>query len=146
MSKATRKVIVGVCVLGLIAGLTTAPASAGKKKKKGNFSAENPVPFPGPDGCLDSQEGANKTTEEVKAPFTGILTVEMLNFEGDWDLFVTDKDGNELVSSTTSQLTGDPPTEEVTVALKKGFVFQMVACNWLGGPSAEVEWQLVAAR
>lgn len=147
MPSTFRKLIVLVCIVGLTGALTGAPALAGKKKKKkGSFSAENPVPWPGPDGCLESSEGVNKTTETMKAPFTGVLTVTMTDFDGDWDLFVTDSEGTDLGSATASQLTGDPPEEEVVLALKKGFEFSMVACNWLGGPTAEVGWTFVALK
>lgn len=146
MTKLTKRMIVVVCVLGLVAALTAAPASAGKKKKKGSFTATNPVPFPGTStGCDEGPEGLSKTTEEVKVPFNGLLTVTMDNFQGDWDLFVKDGDGNLLNSGTGSQLTGENALEEVTMLVKKGLKLQIIPCNWLGGLSADVQWQIVSS-
>jgi hypothetical protein len=70
----------------------------------------------------------------------------MENFQGDWDLFVTDADGNPLVASTESQLQGAAPTEEVVIPLKKRYAFAIAACNWVGGPSADVAWTFAATK
>jgi hypothetical protein len=141
MSSTAKKLTVLICILGLLGALVATPALAGKKKK-GTFAAESPVPWPAGDGCNEGEEGVSKTTEAMKAPFDAVLTVTMENFQGDWDLFVTDADGNALASSVESQLTGSAATEEVTILLKKGYAFGMVACNWGGGPSADVSWTL----
>lgn len=141
-----RKSIAMLLVLALLVALGAAPATAGKKKKKGSFTAENPVPHPGADGCLEAPEDLSKTSEALKVPFNGIITVTMTDFQGDWDLFLTDADGGEIVSSVGSQLTGTPPEEEVSVYISKGMAVQMVACNWVGGPSAAVAWTLVASK
>jgi hypothetical protein len=143
MSPTAKKLIGLICILGLVGALAATPAIAGKKKK-GTFSAENPVPWPAGDGCNEGTEGVSKTTETMKAPFNALLVVTMENFQGDWDLFVTDADGGALVSSVESQLTGSPATEEVTILIKKGYEFGMVACNWAGGPGADVSWSLTA--
>lgn len=136
----TRKSLVLLLALGVLFGAMT-PATAGKKKS-GSFSAEA-LPFPGADGCLGGVEGVHKHSEPLKAPLTGVLTVTMENFQGDWDLFLTDAEGSELMSSTTSQLTGDPAVEEIVLSVKKGMSLLMVPCNWAGGPSADVKWELV---
>jgi hypothetical protein len=139
-----RKSITVLLVLALLVALGAAPATAGKKKK-GSFSAENPVP--GVDTCpQDAPEDLTKTSEPLKVPFNGVLTVTMTDFQGDWDLYVTDRDGGELVSSVGSQLTGTAPVEEVSIFLPKGMAVQMVACNYAGGPTAAVAWTLAATK
>jgi hypothetical protein len=136
-----RKSLAAALALGLLLGAMT-PALAGKKKS-GSFTASG-LPYPHPtDGCLGSTEGVNKTTQPLKTPLAGTLTVTMDGFDGDWDLFVTDADGGEIISSTSSQLTGDPPVEEVVFSVTKGLQLQLVACNFGGGPGAEVKWTLV---
>ena len=132
-----RKSLAIMLALGLLFG-AMAPAQAGKKKS-GAFSAEG-YPYPHPDGCLESTEGLNKTTQPLTTPLAGVMTVTMDGFDGDWDLFVTDAGGGEIISATSSQLTGDPPTEEVIFSVSKGLKLQIVACNYLGGPGAEVKW------
>ena len=129
-----------VACLGVVAA--AGPATAGKSKK-GSFEAQN-MPFPHPDGCAAGEEGVHKTSSPLKAPFAGALTVTMEGFEGDWDLFVTDADGGILGEATSSQLTGDAPVEEIILGVKAKQEIVMVACNWLGGPGATVNWELKA--
>lgn len=136
-----RKSIILLTALVLAATSLAAPAMAGKSKK-GSFSAQA-LPYPSPDGCNNS---AAQVVEEFKAPFTGLLTVTMVDFDGDWDLFVNDASGTELGSATASQLTGDAPEEEVLVALRKGTTILMGPCNWLGGPGATVNWVFKATK
>lgn len=141
-----RKSLAVLMMLALLVALGAAPATAGKKKS-GSFSAENPVPHPDPAaGCPEAPDDLSRTVVPLKIPFNGVLTVTMTDFMGDWDLFLTDADGGNIVSATESQLQGAPPQEEVTIYLAKGLSVQMVACNWVGGPSAEVAWTLVAAK
>lgn len=139
-----RKTLVVLTALVLALTAITGPASAAKKKR-GSFAAEAVV-YPGPDGCNDGVEGVNKVSEPLKAPFDGVLTVTMVDFQGDWDLFLNDPDGNMLMSATTSQLTGDPATEEITMALRKNTEVLMAPCNWIGGPVATVNWEFVATK
>lgn len=141
-----RKSVTVLLVLALLAALGAAPATAGKaKKKKGSFTVEA-LPYPGPSGCLESQEGVNKHSEPFKTPWNGVMTLSIANFQGDWDLFLTDSSGTELMSDTSSQLTGDPPTEEITIALPKGMEVLMVPCNWAGDLSADASWEFVATK
>lgn len=141
-----RKGVTALLILALVAVIAVAPATAAKKKS-GSFSAENPVPHPDPAaGCPGAPDDLSRTVVPLKIPFSGVLTVTMSDFMGDWDLFLTDADGEHIVSATESQLQGAPPQEEVTIYLPKGFSVQMLACNWVGGPSAEVAWTLVAAK
>lgn len=142
-----RKTVLILAVLAFALVSVAAPALAAKKRS-GSFSASG-VPFPGPDGCNGAHgavEGVHVTSETFKAPFNGFLTVTMSGFEGDWDLFLNDSDGNELMASTESQLTGSAPTEEVLYPLTKKTEVMMSACNWIGGPSATVDWEFVGTK
>jgi hypothetical protein len=137
-----------IAVLGLVVASVASPALAGKSKK-GSFSATNMIPFPGPNGCNGADgamEGVNYVAEPFKAPSNGLLTVTMIDFQGDWDLFVNDADGAMMLSSTESQLTGSPATEEIAIALAKGAQVLMTPCNWVGGPSATVNWVFTASK
>ena len=143
-----RKTLVFVTALALVAASLAAPAFAGKSKK-GSFAASNLIPFPGPDGCNGADggtEGVNLLNEPFKAPFNGVLTVTMVDFQGDWDLFLNDADGNMIVSSVESQLTGSAAEEEGSMPLRKGMQVLMTPCNWAGGPSATVNWVFTAAK
>lgn len=119
------------------------------KSKKGTFTADNLIPYPGPNGCNGADGGTedvNYVAEPFKASSNGLLTVTMVDFQGDWDLFLNDSDGGMLVSSTESQLTGTPAQEEVSFALSKGTEVLMTPCNWVGGPSATVNWVFTASK
>lgn len=142
-----RKPVVILTVLTLAMASLMGPAAAAKKKS-GSFAAEG-LPFPGPDGCNGADggtEGVNLVNEPFKAPFTGVLTVTMVEFDGDWDLFLNDADGNMMLSSDESQLTGAPPTEEIVFPLKKGTKVLMTPCNYLGGASATVNWEFISFK
>lgn len=143
-----RKALPVLTALALVCGSIAAPAFAGKSKK-GSFTADNLIPFPGPDGCNGADggmEGMNLVNEPFKAPSNGLLTVTMVDFEGDWDLFLNDADGNMIMSATESQLQGAPAEEEISYALRKGSNVLMTPCNWVGGPSATVNWEFTPTK
>lgn len=142
-----RKAIVLVMVASL-AVATTGAADAARKRKttRGSFSAQG-IPFPElTSGCLGGIEGVNKHSEPLKIPFTGTLEATMLNFDGDWDFFLTDAEGRVYAESTQSQLTGDLPEETVAIPVYKGQKILLVPCNWMGGLTTDVEWTLRAVR
>ena len=140
-----RKMIAVALAAGLATAVVSGPAIAGKGKTKTvhkTFSAgpHAPAPILGdaePNGCFNSVDGVNKTTINYKTPGTGTLSVKLMNFEGDWDLFVADSKGNVLAASDASQLTGDAPEENISLPLGKKQSISIVACNWAGGPTAE---------
>ncbi|MDQ3985256.1 MAG: hypothetical protein M3280_02005 [Actinomycetota bacterium] len=137
-----RRALVSILVLGLVGGVVSAPALAGKKKTiKKEFSAGPHAPLPiladaSPNGCLDGQEGLNKTTVAFKTPGKGLLDVTIHEFEGDWDMYVTTPDGSVLAASDSSQLQGAAQEERIQINLPAKKSFNIVACNWAGGPTA----------
>ncbi len=139
-----RRMIGGVVAVGLITAALVAPAHAAKKKTvTEDWTATNPVPYPASfvgqgAGCQEGQEGTTKTTHAFTAPGSGALEVVLDAFDGDWDLFVFDSQGNQIGISDAGQvISGAPPGEKISgVRLRKGQEVSIVACNWLGGPSA----------
>lgn len=135
-----RKALSILLTLGVLVAATAAPALA--KKKEGHFVATG-LPFPMTGtvnegrGCLDGLEGVHWTSASFKAPAKGNLAVEMKDFQGDWDLHVTDADGNLLASSTTDNIQ-TPPTEQISISLGVKEEVVIVACNWSGGPQSHV--------
>lgn len=151
-----RKTLVIVLVVGLVAAMVAAPAHAQKKKKKKQHKVEESfeaqgLPFPNLSSltgteqrsCLAGIEGVHKTSHAFTTPGRGEMTAHMSGFTGDWDLFVTDADGKELNGSVGDQTAGEPAEEEVWVALKAKEDVFVVACNWLGAPTAEVHFEYV---
>lgn len=141
-----RKSLILLTALALVAGSIAAPAFAGKSKK-GSFDAQA-LPFPGQDnGCNDptAPPGFGPVKQPFKAPANGLLSITLSGYEGDWDLYITDEDGNELSSDTASA--GAPgSTSSTSVAVAKGQKTLLVPCNWSGTPTAHAEWEFVAGK
>lgn len=126
----------------LVAGVTGAillvssagPAVANHDRVEGGFSAEAP-PAPRCD------VGINEVAETFTTPFGGFMFVQMTGFVGDWDLYLRDAEGNKIKASTNSN---DPvygnPDEKLGVWVEGGRKLSIVACNWAGGRSAEVDY------
>jgi hypothetical protein len=142
-----RKALAALLISALVLALGTAPATAKKKRTKKGSVTVQALPFPVTNsamegGCLNGAEGVHKHSEPFKAPGSGLLTVDLVTFDGDWDLHVTDASGTVLGSSTAGQPVV-PPGEQVVVALAARQEIAMVACNWVGGPSATLNWAFV---
>ena len=138
-----RKAIVSILALGLIAAAFSAAPAVAKKKKKTvtvhkEISAGPHLSFPGEAaaGCADGQETINKTTVPFTTPGKGILTVEIGEFQGDWDLYVFEA-GNIIAAAESDQTTGGAPaTEKIMINLGAKKNIEIVACPWAGGPTA----------
>jgi hypothetical protein len=83
-------------------------------------------------------------TETFKAPAAGKLKVEMTDFVGDWDLLLVDGKGAELGNSGGQQ-PADPAVESATVKIKKAGSYNIISCNWAGGPTAKVTYTFTYA-
>lgn len=141
-----RRSLILLFVLGLVLGSVAGPAYGGKNKK-GSFDAQA-LPYPGQDtGCNDGSAppGFGRVQEPFKAPSNGLLTLTLSGYEGDWDLYIADKDGNELASDTAPP--GAPgSTSSTSLAVEKGVKYLLTPCNWLGTPTAHAEWEFVAGK
>jgi hypothetical protein len=138
-----RKALVAILLIGLVSAMPGA-ALAGKKKTKTihkelSFGPLAPMPMwvaVDPAGCRVGEEGIHKTTVEFTTPQKGVLSVEIAEFEGDWDLYVMDGDST-LAASEAFQIDGSAPqTEQIQIPLRKKQSIQIVACNWSGGLTA----------
>ena len=136
-----RKSIVSLLLLGLIAAAFSAAPALAKKKKTitvhQEFTAGPHLPLPGQDapGCSAGEETIHKTTIPYTTPAKGILSVEMGDFEADWDLYVYEG-GNIIAASESDQTGGAAATEQIMISLAAKSSIEIVACNWAGGPTA----------
>ena len=146
MKKTFVSLVAAVAAIGLLA----APAAAGTRRIHKSFTA-HAIPLPnygshtgvGP-GCAAGVEGVHKVTKSFKAPGTGKLTVSTEGFLGDWDLYVFDSKGTMIGSSDSAQVPdGAPAEEQIKIGLRKGKTVKITACNWAGGPEAEVHYMYV---
>lgn len=123
----------------LLVGLTGAPAAAESKKKTVEEEWDViALPFPGADDHSDPDEecgveGASYAIHAFQTPGRGSLNVTLNEFQGEWDLYVTDADGN-LLGSSVNFMAG--PEESLTLKLAAKVDISIYACNFLGGPTA----------
>ena len=134
MRKAVACVIAGC----LLSGLASSPATAGRKKVVKRQWEVVAAPFPGADDHSTpaeecGAEGATYGVYRFKTPAKGKLDVRINQFQGEWDLYVTDASGT-LLGSSVNFMSGDE--ERVVLKLGSKVGLQIYACNFLGGPTA----------
>jgi hypothetical protein len=115
-----RTVTVAALVAVAAAG-TLSPALAAPKTVKESYTATAPVPDPTP-----------------KMPFAGKLQVDLTGFQGDWALAVLNDKGEKIAEHDNSDLPLDAPSQ-VVLKVKKPTELIIRACNFAGGPTAQVD-------
>lgn len=149
-----RKQLATIAVVGLAFSAILLPAHARGQKVEDSFTAQA-IPLPnlssstGTDqrSCLAGLEGVHKVSHPFSSKAAGILDATLEGFTGDWDLFITDADGNEILGSVGDQATaGAPAEEEVALTLKPKQEVNIVACNWLGEPEVTVNYTFVPGK
>ena len=97
-------------------------------------------------GICNTTNPVSQHNEPFTVPFAGTLVVDMTGFQGDWDLALYN--GTALVASSAQDLTADPQSpEKMTVKLKKaGQKLSIRACNFAGGPTANVKYVHTPAK
>ena len=131
----------------VVAAGSLAPALAAPAKPKPVTKSYTATAFPPDPSHVAVTEGICNTTnptsqhnEPFTVPFAGVLVVDMSGFQGDWDLALYN--GSQLVASSAQALEQDPQSpEKMTVKLKKkGQKLSIRACNFAGGPTANVKY------
>jgi hypothetical protein len=153
----TSLVLAGALVA---AGAAATPASAASKKPiSKSYAVTAPAPDPTNWADLGGVAGYSVCAQRIPnsfqkfsftAPATGRLKVSLTGFTGDWDLLVTDAKGNEVTAggsdgrnTPATQGEGD---ENVTVKVKKArTTYNLIACNWVGGPTGTLAYTFTYA-
>ncbi len=122
---------------GLVLVTGALPAGAAQKKTVTEEWDVVAVPFPGADDHSDPAaecgvEGVSYDIYQFTTPAKGKLDVR-LTFQAEWDLYVTDGDGNLLGSSVNFMST---PEERVQLSVGAKVELNIYSCNFLGGPTA----------
>ena len=134
--------LVAVAAAGTFAPALAAPAKPKPIKK--SYTATTATPDPTP---ITGETGGNCSplldTAKHEAPFTmpwaGTLKVDLNQFQGDWALAITDTKGNKLADhdNDVSEPIDTPST--ITLKVKKKTDLIIRACNFAGGPTANVD-------
>lgn len=130
-----------------LAGGALSPALAAPKPKPVTKSYQAAAFPPDPShagvttGICNTTNPLSQHNEPFTVPFAGTLVVDLSGFQGDWDLALY-SDKGALVASSAQEMTADPQTpEKMTVKLKKkGAKYSIRACNFAGGPTANVKY------
>jgi uncharacterized membrane protein len=136
-------------VLVAVGAASAAPAVAAPKRTVSKtYTATAPAPDPTAAGggsytvCAQTVPGSYQA-ETFKVPAAGSLTVEVTGYQGDWDALLMDSDKGELASSGSGGV-GGPEVMDVT--FKKPQTVTIVACNFSGGPTANVKYTFTYKR
>lgn len=136
-----RRLVLAVLPLAVVGIVGVAPGSAAPKNiEKSYTAAASADPTPNVGGACDRGIPGGEHVEPLKIPAAGKLTVDMSNFQGDWDLCVFSKTGSVLGSSAGFV---DVPKESVAIKFKKAAEITIVAQNLIGGPTAAVKYVFV---
>ena len=141
---------IAIAIIGAALAAFAGPAEAGKAKHVTGTVSGTLLPFPNysshtataKPGCTAGQEGVHWVGQEFVSPGKGTLRFYSEGFVGDHDLYVFQGD---LKIAESIQAQADPAMapaeEEINLPLKKGQTVTLVACNWLGGPQVEANFE-----
>lgn len=135
MSRTRTLLLAGLLVV--VAAGSLAPAQAATPKP---FTGSTPFhdATPDPSGGLGANCQGTLPVEKglsVKVPASGVLTVSLTGFTGDWALVAADATGKVLGTSDTF-----PESENMIVPLKKAMTVTLLPCNVGGTVDATVSW------
>lgn len=140
----TRTLVAASAVVVLATGAVAPAVAAPPKPVSKSYTATAFPPDPShialTEGICNTTNPASQHNEPFTVPFAGTLVVDMSGFLGDWDLALYN--GRTLVASSAQQI--EEPInkpEKMTVKLKKaGQKLSIRACNFSGGPTANVKY------
>ena len=138
---------VGLLGVALACGAMVLPADAAPKTIEKSFDVTIPVPLLGSVGdiegaCTGNPAGAdvpnNVHVETFSAPAAGQLKVEVTGFVGDWDMAL-ESGGKRLAegsgTTTPTIMSTGSTVEKLTYKVKKPGEYDIVICNFVGGPT-----------
>jgi hypothetical protein len=133
-----RKGLALLVLAALMVSVAAGPATAAKKKTVTEDWQVTAAPFPGADDHSDpatecGTQDVNYAIHTFKTPGRGTLETVISGYQGEWDLYVTDSNGN-LLGSSVQFMTGTE--ERATVTLPARAEVNIYACNFAGGPTA----------
>jgi uncharacterized membrane protein len=124
-----------------VGAASMSPAVGAPKKITKSYTATAPAPDPTNAGggytvCAQNVPMSYQA-DAFKVPAAGSLSIEVTGYQGDWDALLMDSDKSEIGASGSGGVGGP---EVIEVRFKKAQTVTIVACNWSGGPTANVKY------
>ena len=142
----SRRLVALVAVVAAAGAVSPAVAAPAAKKASGSYqataAAPDPTPFTGETGgnCSPTLDQA-KHEQEIGIPAAGTLQVDLSGFAGDWDLALLNSKGQKIADSAQDMVSEAPDKpEKIKVKIKAKGTYTIRACNFAGGPTANVKW------
>jgi hypothetical protein len=138
--------LVPAIALGAGLAVLVSPATAAPKKPiTKSFDILVPVPVGDPlatTACSSPDVPLNRQVEKFKAPAVGLLKLEVSGFYGDWDVAIFDAKGRRVAEGDNASAIDSRPStgaivEKATLKVKKPGEYQIVICNFAGGPTGK---------
>jgi hypothetical protein len=133
-------------LVAVAAAGTLAPAVAAPKPKpiSKSYTATTATPDPTP---ITGETGGNcsptldtaKHEEPFTMPWAGTLKVDLTGFQGDWALAITDSKGKKLADHDNDVTEPIDTPSQIILKVKKKTDLIIRACNFAGGPTAQVD-------
>lgn len=146
----SRRLAVSFAVLGIV-GTAVAPALAAPKPMSGKYEAQALVPDPTP---ITGATGGNcrptiaqaKHEKAIDLPGAGTFKVDLNGFQGDWALAVLNSKGQVLADDDNDLGTPIDSPQKVQIKVKSKGKYTIRACNFAGGPTAQVAWKYTPTK
>jgi hypothetical protein len=133
----------------LVTGVgAVAPALAKPKTTPTSYTAHAPTPDPTPvtgetgGNCHPTHETA-MDNHPFKVPAAGNITIDLTGFQGDWALGLFDSNGDEIATDDQDVSAPIDTPAHIEARFKKAETVTVRACNFSGGPTANVKIKYV---
>lgn len=148
----TRRTLVPIAALGVLAAALGLPAEAAPPKPITKTYSVQAVPFPNAQwgvACQEKSPIPSDHHEPFKAPAPGTLKVVISGFEGDFDGAIVDSKGKYLAASDNAAATPNTAQgvkETITYKVKKAQDLVIRVCNFAASPAANVTYTFTFAK
>lgn len=119
-----------LAIVGLVVGTSSAAAP-----EKTSYAVTAPIPDAS--NLCDGTIPMSSQADDFKVKGAGTVEIVLSGFQGDWDLYA--RVGGSDVGSSAGFNPVDGVTETIVLKLKKATTVSVVACNFAGGPTGQVD-------
>ncbi len=148
-----RTAVIAIAVVAALPVAADLATAAPPKPITKTYTATAPAPDP-TNAAAATHQVCNMVVpqsfhiEKFKAPGPGALKIEIDGFIGDWDLLIQDSKGRDVAAATATDAStpASPDPDSTAVKIKKADTYSIIACNWVGGPTATVKYTFTFAK